>query len=72
MKIIYNKLSGLFKASKSWEKALKLTKDDELTQRNENNEQEDAYQDSAPTSVHTTRYNMRDHVTISITNARFV
>jgi hypothetical protein len=72
MKITYSNISGLFRATRNWAKVQKLTNADGFDRSNENSEQEDAYQESDLGPVYTHRYNMRDHVTISITNASIV
>lgn len=69
MKITYSSISGLFRAPRNWEKVRKLTNDDLLIPEYENSAQEDVNQHTVPPPGFKDKYNMRDNVTISLTNA---
>lgn len=72
MKITYNNIKGLFRASCNRRKIPELSNNNLLIRQYEAPQQEGAYQKSDLSCAYTHRYNMRDNVTISMTNERIV
>lgn len=72
MKIIYNNLSKFFRTSRNLKKIQDLTEDDHLIFKYKDREQEDSCKETDQPISPPYQYNMRENVTISITNTVIV